>query len=123
MSKETFSDDTMDLLKALYHVSIAKQYFEMIGVGYKYGAKFLMDNYAKKMDFVIKDIYDRLNSESREEYRKSMIKGDTVFASELSEKLLLLNEDDKGHIETIVSALIKGHKVEIKIDNTQNAAQ
>lgn len=118
--KERFTDSTMDLLKALYHVSIAKQYFEMIGVGYSHGAKFLMDSYAKRMDWVIKDVYDRMNDEAREEYRKSLVNGDTVFASEIADKLLLINEDDKKVIEYILTSMAKGYKVEVTVNNEKD---
>lgn len=118
--KERFTDSTMDLLKALYHVSIAKQYFEMIAVGYKHGAKFLMDSYAKRMDFVINDVYDRMNDEARKEYRESLVKGDTVFASEIADKLLLVKEDDKKILEYIITSMTKGYKVDVTVHNEEN---
>ena len=114
-SKENFKDSTYDLAKALHHVSISKQYFEMIGAGYHKGAKDLMNLYARKQDWLIKDIYDRLSDESRQFYKESLIAGDTVFASYISEQLLLINEQDKKVVEFIVDCLVKGKRIEVNV--------
>lgn len=121
MTKEQFKDDTYDLNKALIHVSTAKQYFEMIALGYSKGAKDLMNSYAKRMDWVIKDIYDRLPSGVREEYKASLIKGDTVFSSHISNQLLHIDESDKPVVEFIIDNLIKGNKLEVNVVGKQTA--
>ena len=119
--KEDFKDETYDLAKALHYVSISKQYFEMIALGYERGAKVLMSLYANKMQWIINDIYDRLSEESRKFYKESLIKGDTVFMDAMSDKLLQLSEQQKQVIEAIVDNFIKGEELITTLIDAQTA--
>ena len=111
-SKEQFKDEGYDLAKAMHHVSIGQKYFEMIALGYQNGAKLLMNQLANRCHLIITNVYDRLGDETRQFYRESLIKGDTVFADAISDKLLQLNEEQKVAIEKFVDGLIKGEVVE-----------
>ena len=109
--KEEFKDETYELAKALHYVSISQQYFEIIALGYKNGAKDLMNFYASKMKWVINNVYDRLSEESRVFFKESLIKGDTIFMDAVSEKLLLLKEADKITLEKIIDGMLKGEEL------------
>ena len=119
--KEDFKDETYDLAKALHYVSISKQYFEMIALGYERGAKELMNLYANKMQWIINNIYDRLGDESRKFYKECLIKGDTVFMDAISNKLLQLSEQQKQVIEAIVDNFIKGEELITTLIDAQTA--
>ncbi len=116
MSKERFEDTTMDLAKALYHISIGKKYFEMIMVDKSYNAKMIFQQYVNKCDWIERNIYDRLKDETRAMYKESIIKGDTVFFDSCSEKLLLISESQKQAIEQILDSIIKGETIEITLN-------
>ena len=118
--KEHFSDTNYDLAKSLYHISIAKQYFEMIQVDKTYNIKALFSQYINKLDYVVNNIYDRLGDEGRKFYSDSVIHGDTVFHSQISELLLHVPEQQKPLIESIVIALVKGYDVKVSINNPQD---
>lgn len=112
--REHFKDDTFDLAKALYHVSIAKQYFEMIRIDKGFAIKALFSNYISRLDWVVNNIYDRLGDEGREYYKKSIKEGDTVFFAEISNKLIHLTEENRAIIESLVNSLVKGETIKIE---------
>ena len=111
MSKEQFKDKNFLIAKSLHHVSIAKQYFESVALDYKQGAKQLMNLYASKMDYLIKDITDRLNDESRKHFNDALIKGDTLFYDDIGTKLMHLNEKQREVIQAIVDGMLEGEEI------------
>ena len=111
-NKENFRDQNFELAKAMHHVSIAQKYFEMIALDYKNGAKALMNQFANRCHLIITNVYDRLGDETRQFYRESLIKGDTVFMDAISDKLLQLSEEQKIAVERFVDGLIKGEVME-----------
>jgi hypothetical protein len=118
--KEHFADTSYDLAKSLYHISIAKQYFEMIQVDKTYNIKALFGQYINKLDYIVNNIYDRLSDDGRKFYSDSVIHGDTVFHSHVSELLLHVPEQQKPLVESIIVALVKGYDVKVSIDNPKD---
>jgi hypothetical protein len=112
--KNQFKDTTFDLAKALHHIAIAKQYFEVIALDNHGETKKLFNQYAERQSWIINNIYDRLGEESRKFYKESIIKGDTLFAEAVSEKMLHLSEESKIVIENLIDSMLAGEEIYIE---------
>ncbi len=117
MSKERFEDTKHDLLKALSHCDIAKKYFEMLMIGKTYDAKEIFKNYILKLDWILKNVFDRLGEQNRVTYKQILLEADNIFLSACAEKLALVPENKKEMIEHILDAVIKGEEIKFIDDN------
>lgn len=110
MSKDTFS-----LAKGLHHINIAKQYFEDFKMGCKTEIKNSVNGYINKCDWILNDIFDRLGEHTRKVYREEM--SDSLNLESITDKLMVLDNDQRVEIEDMLDAITKGKKVSVKIDD------
>jgi hypothetical protein len=111
--KETFKDQTYYLAKGLYHIRIAKDYYEMLRVESSFAVKQMLSLYINKLQWLIDDIYVRLSEENRQEFKKELIKGDVIFFDAIGEMLIHLSQDKRAMVEDFVKALLNGEDVTV----------
>lgn len=117
MSKERFEDSNYYLAKGLYHIQIAKDYYEMLRLDARYSAKGFLNNWLNKLSFLTNDVLTRLTNDNAEWFRNEVVKGDNIFFDALSEKLMHLNPQQKEQIELIVNAMVKGEEIKFVSGN------
>ena len=117
MSKEKFQDNNYYLAKGLYHIQIAKEYYEMLRLDAKYSAKDFLNNWINKLEFLTNDVLTRLSKENAEWFRNEVVKGDNIFFDAVAEKLMHLNPEQKSQIELIINAMVSGEKIEYVENN------
>jgi hypothetical protein len=107
--KERFTDNTYSLAKGLHHINIAKMYFEDLHRSTSGPVKQVFGQYILKCDWIYRNIYDRLGSESRESFRKEM--SDSITIEAISDKIVRLDEKERLFIEDIMDAIIRGEEI------------
>ena len=117
MSKEKLQDNNYYLAKGLYHIQIAKDYYEMLKLDTNYTAKSFLNNWLNKLNFLTNDVLTRLTKENAEWFREEVIKGDNIFFDAVSEKLMHLNPKQKEQIELIVNSMVNGEDIEFTQSN------
>ena len=109
--KKSFSDNTYSLAKGLHHINIAKMYFEDLKISTAQEVRYIFIQYIQKCDWIIKNLYDRLNDTSRTELKKEL--DDSILFEAIYDKLILLDKDQRELVENIMDNLIKGEKIEV----------
>jgi hypothetical protein len=117
MSKEKFEDNNYYLAKGLYHIQIAKEYYEMLRLDAKYSAKDFLNNWLNKLSFLTNDVLTRLTKENADWFRNEVIKGDNIFFDAVAEKLIHLNPQQKQQIELIINGMIAGEEIKFVTEN------
>ena len=113
MSKEKFQDNNYYLAKGLYHIQIAKDYYEMLKNAKAAG----VNNWLNKLNYLTNDVLTRLTKENADWFREEVIKGDNIFFDAVSEKLMHLNPKQKEQIELIVNSMVNGEDIEFTQSN------
>lgn len=111
ISKTNFSDNTFSLAKGLHHINIAKLYFEDVRFGTNKDVKAMFNQYIIKCEWILNNIKDRLNPESREALEKELT--DSITFDAINDKLIYLDKTQREFIETILDAIIAGEEVRI----------
>lgn len=107
---EHFRDNSQSLLKALHHVTIAKQYFEDAKFGYNGGVKEFMNICIAKLDYVVNGVRLKLNKDLLKMVDDDL-KDSLVFDS-IKDVLVKLNTEQRLMIETLAISLSKGESIQ-----------
>ena len=110
----SYKKETFDIAKALIHVTNAKAYFDAIALDNEYRVKKIFKTYVDRLNWIEADILTRLKDSSKEFYKEAISQGDTLFYSDIAEKMLQLNEQGKATIDTMVDALLSGEVIEVE---------
>ena len=112
MSKD---QDTFSLAKGLHHINIAKQYFEDFRIDCTRDVKNSVSSYINKCDWILNNIYDKLDEDRRKVYKEEL--SDSLGLEAINDKLMILDNAQRLEIEDMLDAIIKGKKVTVKIDD------
>ena len=104
----SFSDNSFSLAKGLHHINIAKLYFEDVRFGTNKDIKAIFNQYILKCDWILSNVKNRLNPESREALEKELTDSFTFDA--INDKLIYLDNTQREFIETILDAIIAGEE-------------
>ena len=111
MSKDRFVDNTYSLAKGLHHINIAKAYFEDVRLGTTGAVKSVFNQYVQKTDWILNDMKDRLNEESRSILKKEI--EDSIALESIIDKLIHLDTKQRDFIENLLESMRKGEEVKI----------
>lgn len=106
--------DTFSLAKAIHHLNIAKDYLEVVRIDCHSSIRHMFNGYISRCNFILNDFKDRLSEESKKIFKEEM--SDSLSFDHIHNQLIMLNNEQRGHVEEIVDALVKGKIVEIKIE-------
>lgn len=112
--RTTFKKETFDIAKALIHVNNAKLYFDAIALDNEFRVKKIFKTYVDRLTWIETDILTRLKDTSKEFYKEAISNGDTLFYSDIAEKMLQLDEKGKQLIENLVNAILAGETIEVE---------
>lgn len=111
MNKDRFVDNTYSLAKGLHHINIAKAYFEDVRIGTTGSVKSVFNQYVQKTDWILNDMKDRLNEESRIILKKEL--EDSIALESIIDKLIHLDTKQRDFIENLLESMRKGEEVKI----------
>ena len=111
MSQNSFVDNTYSLAKGLHHINIAKAYFEDVRLGTTGAVKSVFNQYVQKTDWILNDMKDRLNEESRSILKKEL--EDSIALESIIDKLIHLDTKQRDFIENLLESMRKGEEVKI----------
>lgn len=111
MNQNSFVDNTYSLAKGLHHINIAKAYFEDVRLGTSGPVKAVFNQYIQKTEWILNDLRDRLNEESRTVLKKEL--EDSIALESIIDKLIHLNTDQRDFIENLLESMRKGEEVKI----------
>jgi len=117
-NKETFTDSSHSLLRALHHSSLAKQYFEDCGRMHKQGVKYMMNIIAGNLQQSINKVRYQLPEELLKEVDKDL--ADSLTVEAVVEKFMLLVPQQREMIEKILDLLLAGEAIEVQQLNQQS---
>lgn len=106
--KQTFSDKTFYLAKALHNINNAKSYLEEVKRNSANDAKSIFGSYVNKCEWIINDLRSRLNRESAEAFNKDL--EDSLFFEAIQDKLIRLDKNTRDIVENYIDELIKNAK-------------
>jgi len=118
MSKERYTDNDLLMLKGLYHVSIAKQYFETAKIDKVFSIKNIFNTFCNRLDYILNTVNSMVKGESKIIFEQEILKGDTLFFDSLTDKLPKLSAAQREQIETIIDAYLHGEEI-LFIDEKQ----
>jgi len=107
----SFEKGTFSLIKAIHHINIARQYFADVKIGCKYEMKTLFDNHILKCDYIFNNIYDKLDPDTREAYRREM--SDSLGLESINDKIVRMEVVHRDQLENIIDQILKGKRVEV----------
>ena len=113
--KPDFTDSTFSLAKGIHHINIAKQYFEDVRLGTSGGIKAIFNQYIQKCEWIITNVTHRLKEENKKAIEDELKQSITFEA--INDKLILLDNEQRDCVESLIDAIINGEKVEIKNKN------
>jgi hypothetical protein len=108
--KENFTDTTYSLAKALHHINLAKEYLEDTKRDSKGSIKDLLNSYVIKCNYILNNIKDRLDVDSREILKKEF--DDSIIIEAINDKIIHLDTEQREIIETLLDSFIRGEKIE-----------
>ena len=111
MSKERYTDNDLLMLKGLYHVSIAKQYFETAKIDKVFSVKNIFNTFCNRLEYILNTVNSMVKGESKIIFEQEILKGDTLFFDSLTDKLPKLSAAQREQIETIVDAYLHGEEI------------
>lgn len=116
--RKTFMDNTFSLAKSLHFINLAKQYLDDVRRGTNGEVKLIFNQYIQKCDWILGDLKNRLNQQSREALAKEL--EGSLDMDAIMDKVIHLDNQQIAFIETVIDALIKGEEVivEHKNENT-----
>ena len=112
MNKESFTDSSRSLLKALLHASLSKQYFEDCERSYEKGVKHMMSIISGNLQQSINKVRFQLNPELLKEVDKDL--ADSLTVEAIVEKFMLLVPQQREMIEKILDLLLAGEAIEVQ---------
>ena len=111
MAKETYSDKDLLMLKGLYHVSIAKQYFETTKIDKEFLIKNIFNSYCNRLDYILNSVNSMVNGESKAILDQEVLKGDTLFFGSMADKMINLSATQREQVEFIIDGYLKDDQV------------
>lgn len=109
MSKQSFTDNTYSLARALHNIKIGKEYFDFLKMENEGELKNLFHHCSLKSQWIIDNIYDRLNDESRAVLKEEL--SDSLCIDSINDNLVHLTNEQRLTIEKITEAMKKGEDV------------
>ncbi len=116
-SKETFTDNSQDLLRGLTHIDMAKQYLEMVMAGRSKETKYVFQQPILKLKWILNYFFDKLGEQSRKDYKEILTHADTLFTADMAELLPLVPNDKKELLTVIIKGIIRGEEIKLVDDN------
>lgn len=107
--------DIFSLAKALHHINIAKDYFEVVKIEAHSSLKNMFNGYINKCNFILNDINSKLGDDTRLIFKEEM--SDSLSFDHIHNQLIMLSNEQRGYIEQIVDEMVKGAVITIKIEN------
>jgi hypothetical protein len=111
----SYKKDTYSLAKGLHHINIAKQYFEDVKIDCTGDLKNTFNGYINKCDFILNNIFDKLNEETRKVYKEEL--SDSLGIDHINDQIMRLDNDQRSQLENILDNIVKGKKVKIIIED------
>lgn len=111
----SYEKDTYSLAKGLHHINIAKQYFEDVKIGCTGDLKNAFNGYINKCDFILNNIFDKLNEETRKVYKEEL--SDSLGIDHINNQIMRLDNDQRSQLENILDNIVKGKKVKVIIED------
>ena len=100
--------ETESLTKALYHLSLAKEYLEDFKRTCRMEARRQAGLWVGKLDFTQQDIYSALTPRSRELYHEELKSGDLLFTQSISEKWIRMTSEQRDTLEMAADGILLG---------------
>lgn len=104
--------DKQSLTKALFHVAIAKQYFESFKVTCKQSGKQQAATWLNKINFLESDVYSSMTPESRDKFLKEIRGTDVLTYEEVFRLTLMMTQEERELFERLGTAITKGEIIE-----------
>lgn len=109
--KETFTDNTYSLAKALHHINIAKMYLEDVRQDTFGEVKAVFNQYIQKCDWILQNMRNRVGDENRRVLDTEL--KDSIILEAINDKLIHLDESQRNVIEELMDRFISGEEVKI----------
>jgi hypothetical protein len=107
------------LTAAAYHLRYGYDYLlDFKRESYGHGKR-QADNWATRSQVLLRDIFDALTPESKEIFERELLKGDVLFYSAITEKLMQMNEHQREKMEYLADEILKGEDVTIEYINSK----
>lgn len=103
-----FTETTFSLAKALHHINNAKEYFTDVKRDCNSGIKNQFTQYIQKCDFIIDSITCKLTAQNKLVLKKEL--ADSFLIEGINDKLMLMNEQQRNEIETLIDDILKRDK-------------
>lgn len=116
--RKTFMDNTFSLAKSLHFINLAKQYLDDVRRGANGEVKLIFNQYIQKCDWILGDLKNRLNQQSREALAKEL--EGSLDMDAIMDKVIHLDNQQIAFIETVIDALIRGEEVIVEHKNQKN---
>lgn len=78
-AKQHFKDNAFYLAKGLYHIQIAKQYYEMVALESKRDVKSTFNLWVGKLNYLINNVYDRMGEKQGRSLKLLLLMGIAFF--------------------------------------------
>ena len=107
----SFSDNSFSLAKGLHHINIAKLYFEDVKFSTSKEIKAVFNQYIQKCDWILANMKDRMNPESKAVLEKEL--EDSLSFDAINDKLIHLDNAQRAFIEELMDAMINGEEIKM----------
>ena len=104
------------MIKALHHTKIAMNYFEDVSKQVTGSKKHLVQSFANKCDWILKEVTTRLPRETSKKLNYEL--EDSLFMDAIENEVIKFNKEQRDILENIILLISKGEKIEM-IDNTK----
>lgn len=111
----SYEKDTFSLAKGLHHLNIAKQYFEDVKIDCTGELKNTFSGYINRCDWILNNIFDKLSDEKRKIYKEEL--SDSLSIDAINDQLMMLDNEQRALIESLLDDIVKGKKVKVIIDD------
>ena|SRR6478735_8040679 len=106
------SHDKKSLTKGLFHVAIAKNYFEAFKIVCKQSGKQQAGMWLTKLNFLESDVYSAMTPESRDQFIKEIRGTDVLVYEEVFRLTLMMDNEQRELFERLGTAIVNGELIE-----------
>ena len=109
--KQDFTDNTFSLAKGLFHLKIAKEYFEDLRLSTKGDVKDIFNQYISRCDWIMSNLKNRLTEASKIELEIQL--QDSLAFDSIEDKLIHLTSEQRNFVEDLLESMLDGKEIGI----------
>lgn len=96
----------------MFHIAIAKEYFNAYKDSLKATVKHQAKMWVGKLEFLHSDVYSAMTPESRETFIKEIKNNDVLAYEEIFRLTLMMDNEQRELFERLGTAILKGEMIE-----------